>query len=129
MKKTIVPIKNKKEIAFEKMIEECIKNSDARRHDPNEHSAWRKQYSQMLKTGERSVASLSNKIAGVCSSKRIDDSKWQNTYKDDEILSAREEAAQKEVDVKRQRISPAYSKGAYQYITDLKDLPTLGRKV
>jgi hypothetical protein len=44
-------------------------------------------------------------------------------------MRKREEIAQKEVDEKRLRIAPPYSKGAYQYITDLKDLSTLGKKV
>jgi len=34
-----------------------------------------------------------------------------------------------EINKKRSRIAPAYSKGSYQYITDAADAKTLGRKV
>jgi len=121
--------KSKKDLAFERMVEECVQNSEARRHDPNEHAAWRKEYSQTLKTGQKPLVSLSNKITGSCTAKNIDDTKWQNTYKDNDELRIREEVAQKEVDNKRKRIAPAYSKGNYQYISSLSDITTLGKKV
>jgi hypothetical protein len=127
--KSDTKVPNKKEIAFQKMVRECVRNSNARRKDPKEHAMWREQYALMLKTGEKPLPSLSNKIAGGCYNKSIDESKWRNTYNDDPELKAREKEAQKEVDNKRLRIAPAYSKGNYQYITDLKDLPTLGKKV
>lgn len=120
---------NKKELAFQKMVEECIRNSDARRNDKSENAAWRKEYAIMLKTGQKPLTSLSNNINGLCSAKRIDNSKWQNTYTDNEELKLREIEAQKEVDRKRLRIAPQYSKGAYQVITDIKDITTLGKKV
>jgi len=40
----------------------------------------------------------------------------------------REKKAQEEIEKKKMRIAPAYSKGAYQYITDDTDLTDLGRK-
>ena len=120
---------SKKDIEFEKMIAECIRNSDARAKDPKEHEAWRKQYSLALKTGQKPLVGLSNNAIGICAAKNIDASKWQDIYKDNEEMRKREEDAQKEVDIKRTRVAPAYSKGAYQYITDLKDLTTLGRKI
>lgn len=123
------PTQSKKDLAFERMVAECVKNSEARSHDPKEHAAWRKEYSQALKTGQKPLTSLSNNVAGACAAKRIDNSKWQNTYQDDEEMRLREIEAQKEVDIKRKRIAPAYSKGNYQYITDLKDLTTLGKKI
>lgn len=41
----------------------------------------------------------------------------------------RERLAQEEIERKKQRIAPAYSKGAYQYITDETDPRELGRKL
>lgn len=43
-------------------------------------------------------------------------------------LAKREELAQRELAAKRMRTAPPYSKGAYQYISDL-DIQFLGRKV
>lgn len=123
------PIQSKKYLTFERMVAECVANSEARSHDPNEHAAWRKEYSQTLKTGQKPLTSLSNNADGACAANRIDNSKWQNTYQDDEEMRLREIEAQKEIDSKRKRIAPAYSKGNYQYITDLKDLTTLGKKI
>lgn len=120
---------SKKEKEFKKMVDECVRNSELRRKDSKEHEAWRISYAKMLRTGERNVASLSNKISGVCSKNQIDDSKWKDIYKDNEELNKREQSAQKEVDQKRKRIAPAYSKGNYMYISDLKDVTTLGKKV
>jgi hypothetical protein len=120
---------SKKEKEFQKMVDECVRNSKLRSKDPKEHEAWRKSYAEMLRAGEREVASLSNKIAGVCTKTQIDDSRWKDPYKDDDELNIREQKAQQEVDRKRKRIAPAYSKGNYQYITDLKDISTLGRKI
>lgn len=124
-----LPPINKKEKKFQDMVAECVRNHEARMKDPKEHEAWRKRYALMLKTGERETASLSNKIAGDCYKTQIDDSRWRNTYKDNEELKAREQKAQKEIDQKRKRIAPIYSKGNYQYVSDLKDITTLGKKI
>ena len=43
-------------------------------------------------------------------------------------LAEREAAAQEEIERKKLRTAPAYSKGAYQYISEL-DLEYLGRKI
>lgn len=43
-------------------------------------------------------------------------------------LAEREALAQQEIERKKMRTAPAYSKGAYQYISEL-DLPYLGRKI
>lgn len=43
-------------------------------------------------------------------------------------FAEREAAAQQEIERKKMRTAPAYSKGAYQYISEL-DLPYLGRKI
>jgi hypothetical protein len=43
-------------------------------------------------------------------------------------FAEREAAAQAEIERKKMRTAPAYSKGAYQYISEL-DLPYLGRKI
>jgi hypothetical protein len=41
----------------------------------------------------------------------------------------REIAAQQEIERKKKRTAPAYSKGAYQYITDETDIKEIGRKL
>ena len=41
----------------------------------------------------------------------------------------REKKAQEEIERKKLRVAPLYSKGGYQYITDDTDLKTIGRKV
>lgn len=41
----------------------------------------------------------------------------------------REMVAQKEIEKKKKRTAPAYSKGAYQYITDETDISEIGRKL
>jgi len=43
-------------------------------------------------------------------------------------LAERERLAQEELERKKTRVAPAYSKGAYQYISDETDLSDLGRK-
>lgn len=43
-------------------------------------------------------------------------------------MAERERLAQEELDRKRSRVAPAYSKGAYQYISDETDISDLGRK-
>lgn len=45
-----------------------------------------------------------------------------------EDMKQREAEAQKEIIAKSKRVAPAYSKGAYQYISDL-DIEYLGKKV
>ena len=44
-------------------------------------------------------------------------------------MMAREKKAQEEIERKKLRVAPLYSKGGYQYISDDTDLTTLGRKV
>ena len=43
-------------------------------------------------------------------------------------LAEREKLAQEEIERKKLQTAPAYSKGAYQYISEM-DLPYLGRKI
>jgi len=43
-------------------------------------------------------------------------------------LALRELEAQKQLEEKKKRIAPAYSKGAYQYISDETDMSDIGRK-
>lgn len=49
-------------------------------------------------------------------------------YDDDPELAAREALAQKEIERKKKRLAPAYSKGPYMLITDDTDPASLGRK-
>lgn len=43
-------------------------------------------------------------------------------------MAERERLAQEELYRKKSRVAPAYSKGAYQYISDETDISDLGRK-
>ena len=73
---------------------------------------------------ERNVAPLTDAIPGGIAAKRdkLNDHKWRR---------GSEESTQtiKEIQNKAARTAPAYSKGAYQYITDGADTKTLGRKI
>lgn len=60
--------------------------------------------------------------------KTVFDSDWKHTYKDDPQMAAREQAAIQAAKDKSKRIAPAYSKGAYQYITPGSDLSDIGKK-
>jgi hypothetical protein len=73
---------------------------------------------------DRKVAPLTDAIPGGIAAKRdkLNDHKWRR---------GSEESTQtiKEIQNKAARTAPAYSKGAYQYITDGADTKTLGRKI
>ena len=73
---------------------------------------------------ERKVVPMTNTIPGGIAAKRdkLNDHKWKRGL---------EETADtiKEIQNKAARTAPAYSKGAYQYITDGADVKTLGRKI
>jgi len=72
---------------------------------------------------ESNVAPLSNNLYASGGFKRsVDDWKWKRD---------REESVEtvKEIERKKTRTAPAFSKGAYQYITDGADPSTLGRKI
>lgn len=71
---------------------------------------------------ESNAAPMSNDIPGYGFKRSVDDWKWKR----DRVESA---ATVKEIERKKMRVAPAYSKGATQYITDGADLTTLGRKV
>ncbi len=47
----------------------------------------------------------------------------------DTCLSCGAEKAREQAIAKSKRISPLYSKGPYQYITDGEDLTTVGKKI
>lgn len=55
-------------------------------------------------------------------------SKSQDQIRYEGELAEREQAAQAEIERKKMRTAPAYSKGAYQYISEM-DLPYIGRKI
>lgn len=44
-------------------------------------------------------------------------------------MQIRENIAQKEIALKKQRVAPLYNKGGYQYISDGEDLTTIGKKI
>ena len=73
---------------------------------------------------ESNVAPMTNTIPGGIAAKRdkLNDHKWK---RDSEESAATVQAMQD----KAARTAPAYSKGAYQYITDGTDAKHLGRKL
>ena len=73
---------------------------------------------------ESKAAPLSNTIPGGIEAKRdiLNDHKWKR----DRQESA---ATVKAIEEKAKRTAPAFSKGAYQYITDETDTKFLGKKV
>lgn len=64
---------------------------------------------------------LSNAFMNSGFKKSIDDYKWKKD-KNESIETI------KEIEKKKERIAPAYSKGAYQYITNETNLTDIGRK-
>jgi hypothetical protein len=73
---------------------------------------------------ERNVAPLTDAIPGGIAAKRdkLNDHKWKRGLEETKETI-------KEIQNKAARTAPAYSKGAYQYITDGADTKTLGRKI
>jgi len=73
---------------------------------------------------ESNVAPMANVIPGGIAAKRdkLNDHKWK---RGSEESAATVQAMQDKAD----RTAPAYSKGAYQYITDETDAKYLGKKV
>ncbi len=72
---------------------------------------------------ESNAAPMSNTIPGGAAAKRdkLTDHKWKR--------GAEESAATvKAIEEKAMRTAPAFSKGAYQYITDMSDPSDLGKK-
>lgn len=73
---------------------------------------------------DRQVAPLTDAIPGGIAAKRdkLNDHKWKRGLEETKETI-------KEIQNKAARTAPAYSKGAYQYITDGADTKTLGRKI
>jgi hypothetical protein len=65
---------------------------------------------------------VSNTIGNGFKGKSVDDYKWRK-----DLSESRETIA--EIERKKSRIAPAYSKGANQYITDGADPQHIGKKV
>ena len=73
-------------------------------------------------TANAAIPSLSQIPTGGGFKKSIDDYKWKFGRQETEDTI-------KEIEAKKRRIAPIYSKGPAQYMTDATDLKTLGRKV
>lgn len=109
-----------------------------------EHDAWLRKnniHPEQLAARKKPAAKLvvptpntqpqpecSNGFAAGGFKKSVFDSAWQHTYQDDPEMAARESAALVEARAKTKRIAPAYSKGAYQYITPALSLQDIGKK-
>ena len=68
------------------------------------------------------LTSLSNDIPYGGYKKSVDDYKWRKGVEETPETI-------KEIERKKDRLAPAYSKGPVQYISDGADITTLGRKV
>jgi hypothetical protein len=70
---------------------------------------------------QKNLPPLSNSV-GNGFKRSVDDYKWKRD---------REESAAtiKEIEKKKSRLAPIYSKGPVQYVTEETDIQTLGRKV
>lgn len=79
-------------------------------------------------TVDTSTQPCSNGFAPAGAKRSVFDSKWKKLYEDDPEMAKREAAAVAEAEAKSKRIAPAYSKGAYQYITGTTNLGDLGNK-
>lgn len=69
-----------------------------------------------------------NGFAAAGAKRSVFDTAWQRTYEDDPEMAVRETAALREAEAKSKRVAPAYSKGAYQYITPGENLADIGKK-
>lgn len=79
-------------------------------------------------TVDKTGPQVSNGFAPAGAKKSVFDSQWQRTYSHDPEMQAREQLALAEAQAKTKRIAPAYSKGAYQYITSNETLVDIGKK-
>jgi hypothetical protein len=69
-----------------------------------------------------------NGFAPAGAKRSVFDTVWQRTYEDDPEMAKREAVALREAEAKSKRVAPAYSKGAYQYITSSESLADIGKK-
>ena len=76
----------------------------------------------------KKISSLGNGFAPIVAKRSVFDSAWRKDYEDDPLMAEREAMALQEAEEKKKRIAPAYSKGAYQYITPGSDLKDIGKK-
>jgi hypothetical protein len=74
------------------------------------------------------ISSLGNGFAPIVAKRSVFDSVWRRDYEDDPLMAEREAIALQQAEEKKKRIAPAYSKGAYQYISEGTDLKDIGRK-
>jgi len=77
---------------------------------------------------EKKISSLGNGFAPIVTKRSVFDSAWRRDYEDDPVMAEREAMALQKAEEKKKRIAPAYSKGAYQYISEGTDLKDIGRK-
>lgn len=77
---------------------------------------------------DRTGPQCTNGFAPAGAKTSVFDSAWQRTYEEDPQMAARERAALIEAEAKTKRVAPAYSKGAYQYITSTESLADIGKK-
>lgn len=90
---------------------------------------WRSSYGAKLREDIVPLQEVSrDSIGGVAPQRSIMDSRWKKPY-DDPDMAQREAKAQKRIEERNKQVAPAFSKGAYQLITDVNDFATAGRKV
>lgn len=90
---------------------------------------WRTSYAEKLREDIVPLSDASrDSIGGLAPVKTVSDTLWKRKY-DDPELARREQKAQERIAQRNKQIAPAYSKGAYQLITDLHGFHTAGKKV
>lgn len=110
---------SKKKKEEERLLIEHAKSLRGPKQKPSEYapkSNWRMEEDKTLKV--KSLDTTDSFTLAVRAKK---------TYQDT-AMNAREEIAQRLLAAKKNRIAPAYNKGAYQYITDGADPKELGKK-
>lgn len=117
--------KKQKEIAFQRMIDECVRNSQKRRNSAS-NKKWFAEYSKTFASSKKQQITIQIN-PNSCAKKSIDDSKWKRPDYDD-AMYARELYAQKQIDEKRNQIAPAYNKGPYMVITDRSNVTAIYKK-
>ena len=90
---------------------------------------WCREYGAKLKENINPLGDVSaESIGGLAPQRSVMDSQWKRPL-DDPEMARREAEAQKLIAERNKRVAPAFSKGAYQLITDVNDFRTAGRKV
>lgn len=107
----------KKDYSTQAFIEQCVRNTQARRANPDYQNAWRKEYAESLRIGRQpspESSPIQESCKGVAASKSIFELEWKRN--DDMDKAERERLALEEIRLKAACTGPAYNKGAIQFL-------------